>query len=122
MATVPYPSSKTFSKLHKMLAIDKKNAGRIGRHTEAAVPSKQVQALESFFDEFEQYVANAGRAVVAVTVAFVYVSQKVIAAAAEAVNTEAQASVSGLSHARMRRAAKAPRRRRDRLIILPSNS
>jgi hypothetical protein len=77
-----------------------------------------VQALLSFFDEFEQYVAKAGRAVVAVTVAFVYVSQNVIAAAAEAVNTEAQASVSALSHAWMRGAARAARRRRDRLIIM----
>ncbi len=39
--------------------------------TEAAVPSKQVQALEIFLDEFEQYVAKAGRDVVAVTVDFV---------------------------------------------------
>ena len=89
-------------------------------HTEAAVPSKQVHALESFFDEFEQYVANAGRDVVAVTVVFVYVSQKVIAAAADAVKTEAHASVSALSHATTRGATRAPRRRRDRLTIMPS--
>jgi len=76
-----------------------------------------VQALESFFDEFEQYVAKAGRDVVAVTVAVVYVSQKVIAAAADAVNAEAQESVLALSHARTRGATRAPRMR-DRLIIL----
>jgi hypothetical protein len=89
-------------------------------HTEAAVPSKQVHALESFFDEFEQCVAKLGRDVVAVTVVFVYVSQKVIAAAAEAVKTEAQASVSALAHATARGATRATRRKRDRLTIMPS--
>lgn len=84
------------------------------------MPSKQVQALESFFDEFEQYVAKAGRAVVAVTVAFVYDSQNVMAAAADAVNAEAQVSVSALSQARARGAARAPKRRRDRLTIVSS--
>jgi len=78
--------------------------------TEAAVPSKQVQALEIFF-EFEQFVAKAGRDVVAVTVDFVYVSQKVIAAEAEAVNAEAQGSVLALLHPSTRGAARAPRKR-----------
>lgn len=79
--------------------------------TEAAVPSKQVQALEIFLDEFKQYVAKAGRDVVAVTVDFVYVSQKVIAAEAEAVNAEAQGSVLALLHPSTRGAARAPRKR-----------
>jgi ABC-type branched-subunit amino acid transport system substrate-binding protein len=79
-----------------------------------------VQALESFFDEFEQYVAKAGRDVVAVTVDFVYVSQKVIAAAADAVNAEAHAFVSAFAHPRAKGARKAPRRMRDRLTIVSS--
>jgi hypothetical protein len=85
--------------------------------TEAAVPSKQVQALEIFF-EFEQFVAKAGRDVVAVTVDFVYVSQKVIAAEAEAVNAEAQGSVLALSHPSTRGAARAPRKRNCFIILL----
>jgi hypothetical protein len=85
------------------------------------VPSRQVQALESFFDEFEQCVAKDGRAVVAVTTVCVYVSQNVIAAAAEAVKTEAQESVSGLSHARTKETRRAPRRR-NRLAIFAKYS
>lgn len=85
--------------------------------TEAAVPSKQVQTLEIFLDEFKQYVAKAGRDVVAVTVDFVYVSQKVIAAAAEAVNAEAQGSVLALSHRSTRGTARAPRKRNCFVVL-----
>jgi hypothetical protein len=47
----------------------------------------------------------------------VYVLQKVIAAAADAVKAEAQASVSGLSQANTR-GARAPRRNMDRMLTL----
>jgi len=86
-------------------------AAEVNIHTAEAEPSRQVQALESFFEEFEQAVAKAGSAVVAVTTAVVYDWQKVMAAPAEAVKAAAQASVSGFAHPKAKGAAKAPRRR-----------
>jgi hypothetical protein len=79
--------------------------------------ARQLHALESLDGLSEQYVANAGRLVVAVWDAVVYVLQKVIAAAADAVKAEAQASVSGLSQANAT-GARAPRKKMKRMLTL----
>jgi hypothetical protein len=64
--------------------------------------TRQLQALESFFGLFEQYVAKAGRPVIAVCDPVVYVAQKGAATPEETVKTEAQASPEGSSHAKIK--------------------
>ena len=77
--------------------------------------TRQLHALESLADLYEHADAYAGRAVVCVTFAVVYVAQKLAAAADDAVKTEAQASLSGLSQASIS-GRKVLRRKSDRIL------
>lgn len=81
---------------------------------------RQLQALLNFLGFIEQYVANAGRPLVAVEEAVVYVAQKAAAEPDEAVNADAQASLAALSHARIA-GTNAPRKKRvERMLMMPS--
>lgn len=86
---------------------------------EVPVGTRQLHALEILSGRLEQYVAKAGRLVVAVWEVRVYVLQNDAAATEEAVRTEAQGSVSGLVHARAR-GAKAARRKMECILDLGS--
>lgn len=82
----------------------------------ATFPLRHEQALDSFLYFIEHAVAKAGRSLVTVTAAVVYVAQNATAEAELAVNAAAQASFALLSHARMTKGAKTPRMMEERIM------